>query len=244
MNTETSQVATQMEAIEKLHLKWEKQIEDGNGQINRAFFSKTAAEDRKKLFLLDAVLGMEVNAGDMSIEIGGLVLETLNQINQGTVFSYTSDKDNFRNYVLTCNYLLDWLDYDSNETIRSARFDTKFGELEPVMSLMENGYRCNSIPLSSPFVAWFLKFLNHQLVYSYEEREEMMTNLTNFIPTIKTNVELEEVKQHWFLRVAPYEKNKDTIAEIYRQEIIDYIESVNAAVNRAFEQKAEELKNS
>jgi len=104
--------------------------------------------EKKKAFLCDVILDMTTYDMGISIEIGEMVLETLIQIKNRTTFEYIKDATNYKNYILSCQFIMDWLNWGTS--IRGAWFDTFEGVIghacgEPIL-LTED--------LINPFIDW------------------------------------------------------------------------------------------
>jgi hypothetical protein len=88
-----------------------------------------------------------------------MILDTLIQIKNGTTFEYIKNKNNYKNYILSCNFILDWLDWGTS--IRGAWFNTVSGRITPYECLSDIGYNKDYIDITKDFINWFINFLSN-----------------------------------------------------------------------------------
>lgn len=134
------------EIIKKLYEVWQKDVD-----INNDF----STEERKCIFLSEAVVGIETYDIELSLEFGKMILEVLIQIKKRTTFEYIKDKECYKKYILTCNLIKDWLTWGTS--IRGAWFG---GRIDPHDSLMNIGYYEDYIEVTEDFMNWFVDWLS------------------------------------------------------------------------------------
>lgn len=118
---------------------------------------KYSSKEVKLIFLSDGLLGITTYDSSLDIEFGSMVLETMIQIKNRTTFEYIEDKENYRKFIISCNFLEGWLDWGSS--IRGAWFDYYGGKFTPDVSLSNTGYDKDYIELSEEFINWLIDFL-------------------------------------------------------------------------------------
>jgi len=144
------------EAIEKLYKQWQ---EYTNEQFpdNESLDTYFSHQEKKCIFLSSAIIGITTYDDELSKEFGEMILETLIQIKNRTTFEYIKDKENYREYILSCNYIQDWIEWGTS--IRGAWFNTGDGKIVPSEYLGNIGYEDEFIIITDDFMEWFVEFL-------------------------------------------------------------------------------------
>jgi hypothetical protein len=114
------------EAIIQLYKIWEKDQNEHyvDDETLNTFFSE---KEKRCVFLSNAIIGITTYDDGLDLEFGKMILETLNTIQKKQTFEYIENKENYRKYILSCNFIKDWLDWGSS--IRGAWFNTNDGKL-------------------------------------------------------------------------------------------------------------------
>lgn len=140
------------EAIEKL-FDWWKESYDINEDIDDYFDLK----QQKQIFLSNVIIGLTTYDYDLDLKFGKIILETLNAIQNRKTFEYIRDESNYEKYIISCNFIKDWLDWGSS--IRGAWFDFYGAKLVPDECLSNVGYDKEYIRLNEGFMTWLIEFL-------------------------------------------------------------------------------------
>lgn len=136
------------ELILKLYDFWQNTVCTGLD----AYFNE---QEKKCIFLSSAIVGITTYNDDLSAEFGKMILDTLIQIKNRTTFEYIKDENNYKNYILSCNFIESWLNWGTS--IRGAWFDGKIKVDEPLINV---GYDGDEIAITEYFMDWFIDWLN------------------------------------------------------------------------------------
>jgi len=144
------------EAIVKLYEQWQ---EYTNEQFpdNESLDTYFSQQEKKCVFLSSAIIGITTYDDELSKEFGKMILDTLIQIKNRTTFEYIKDKENYRKFILSCNFIQDWLEWGTS--IRGAWFNTGDGKIVPDEYLGNIGYKEEFIMITDDFMEWFIKWL-------------------------------------------------------------------------------------
>lgn len=112
---------------------------------------------KKLVFISREILGLTTYDTGLDVHFGNMVLETMKQIQNRTTFKFIEDKNNYTNYILSCNFIIDWLDWGSS--IRGAWFSEYDGKITPDFALSNIEYDKDSFPITKGFMEWFINFL-------------------------------------------------------------------------------------
>lgn len=143
------------EAMKRLYNFWLSQEGDAYGGrelLNSCFTQK----EQKCMFLSSGVVGLTTYDGNLDMELGQELLEILIQIRDKTTFDYIEDKQNYKRYVICCNFIEDWLEWGTS--IRGAWFRIG-GKIETHEYLGNIGFDSDSITITSDFMNWFIEWL-------------------------------------------------------------------------------------
>jgi hypothetical protein len=148
---------TQEEAIQELYKEWVKNQNESypNGKNMNNYFNEY---QKKCMFLSDAIIGITTYSDSLSAEFGDMILNTLIQINNKTTFEYIENKDNHRNFILSCNFIIGWIDWGTS--IRGAWFNTSDGKIETEEALGNVSYHKDYLEITEDFMNWFIGFLS------------------------------------------------------------------------------------
>ncbi|MEM5009287.1 hypothetical protein WKH57_01070 [Niallia taxi] len=145
------------EVIKELYEKWQfvENMSYSHGETMDYHFNES---EKRKRFLSSAIIGISTYDDALDLEFGQMLYDTLVQIKNGTTFDYIKDEQNYRNYILSCNFISDWLDWGSS--IRGAWFDIHEGAIRPNFPI-ENveDYDKDYIKLDEYFIGWLIDFL-------------------------------------------------------------------------------------
>lgn len=145
------------EAIVKLYEQWQEFQNDkfrGNETLD-TYFNE---QEKKCIFLSDAIIGITTYDDGLSAEFGKIVLDTLIQIKNRSTFEYIKDETNYKNYILSCNFIESWLEWGSS--IRGAWFNVADGKIVPIEYLGNVGYEGDCVYITEDFMNWFIEFLS------------------------------------------------------------------------------------
>jgi len=86
-----------------------------------------------------------------------MILDTLIKIKNRTTFEYIKNKENYKNFILSCNFIQDWLEWGTS--IRGAWFNTGDGKIVLDEALSNVGYEEEFIRIDDDFMEWFVGWL-------------------------------------------------------------------------------------
>lgn len=244
-------------AIEKLYEAWVNDLLENIAEP-AVFLAKYYETDRKKMFLAGGIFGIVTKDHEMDLELGDMLLKTLNHIHNQTNLQFTKDRNHYRDYVISCNYFLDWLVYGKH--IRCAYFNTTEAMLEPVFYLEKVGYYPNRIQLTPSMMDWFIQFLNgHAKALNENESIEETLELANvpddakeylkslmriekLIPNIEDNEMMVDVQTMFLVRLVQGKTLKKEVKTENNEEVVSLIEKYVEAIDYKLSKKNEELK--
>ena len=144
------------EATVKLFEQWQ---EYTNEQFpdNESLDTYFSQQEKKCIFLSSAIIGITTYDDELSKEFGKMILDALIQIRDRTTFNYIKDKENYKNFILSCNFIKDWLEWGTS--IRGAWFNVNDGKIIPDEVLSNVGYDNEYIVITEDFMNWFIEFL-------------------------------------------------------------------------------------
>lgn len=145
----------QIEALNELYKSWQngKNICYENGESLDIDFTE---QQKRHMFLADGIVGITTDDWGLDLEFGENLLEVITQIHNKTTFKYVKDKNNYKKYIIYCNFIIDWIDW--GVSIRGAWFD-EGNKIKPNESFYNiNGYNKNYFIISEDFMNDFIKF--------------------------------------------------------------------------------------
>jgi len=144
------------EAIVKLFEQWQEYTNEQfpDNESLDTYFSK---QEKKCIFLSSAIIGITTYDDELSKEYGKMILDTLIQIKNRTTFEYIKDKENYRKFILSCNFIQNWIEWGTS--IRGAWFNTGDGKIVPDEYLGNIGYKEDHIVITDDFMNWFVDWL-------------------------------------------------------------------------------------
>jgi hypothetical protein len=146
-----------MEAIIKLYEGGEN-VENGSFSNNETLDNYFNEQEKKYIFLSEGIIGITTYDNELGAEFGKMILDTLVQIKNGTTFEYIKEnKDNYKNYILSCNFIESWIEWGTS--IRGAFFNTS-GQIIPDEPLCNTGYEKEGIKITDEFMNWFINWLS------------------------------------------------------------------------------------
>ena len=140
-----------MKSEEIVQKMWEQWLSWGD------FHEEASEKEQKLIFLSSEILGLTTYDDALDVHFGRMVLESMKQIQNKTTFEYIKNKNNYAEYILSCNLMKGWLDWGSS--IRGAWFSDYDGNITPGFALSNIGYDKGSFPITKGFMEWFIKFL-------------------------------------------------------------------------------------
>lgn len=236
------------QAIETLYAQWEeetmKRLHDPV-----AFLEDFTPKDRKKMFLASSIVGLVTDQHQMDLEFGSMILETMNRIQEGTIYAYTENQETYRNYLISYNFISDWVAYETS--VRYPYFNSHRALLTPFESLVGAGYHSNSIQVTNAFMGWFIGYLNAD-----EETEEAgmtmksdlklenllkdagnalstLKRLHNLVPEVEDEQMLKEVHQVFLAAIEQMDAIKERFKPVATQDVILSIEEHIILLDRA-----------
>jgi len=144
------------EAIKKLYNQWHEYTNEtfpDNESLN-TYFSQ---QEKKCIFLSSAIIGITTYDDELSKEFGKMILDTLIQIKNRTTFEYIKNKENYKNFILSCNFIQDWLEWGTS--IRGAWFNVGDGKIVTYEALSNVSYEEDGIRITDEFMEWFVEWL-------------------------------------------------------------------------------------
>jgi len=145
------------EAIKKLYEQWQ---EFTNEQYpdNESLDTYFSEQEKKCIFLSSAIIGITTYDDELDKEFGKMILSTMIQIKNRITFEYIKNKENYKNFILSCNFIEEWIEWGTG--IRGAWFNTGDGKIVPDEALSNVGYDEDGIRITDDFMEWFIEFLN------------------------------------------------------------------------------------
>ena len=145
------------EAIMKLYEQWQEWHNDHYAKPESldTYFNE---QQKKRIFLSDAIIGIVTYDDELSADYGNMILNTLIQIKNKTTLEYIKDRNNYKNYIISCNFICDWLYWGTS--IRTAWFNTFDGKITPNEYLGNTGYNSDYISITVDFMNWFIDWLS------------------------------------------------------------------------------------
>jgi hypothetical protein len=138
------------EIIEAMWSKWQ----EWEGEDLDKYHSK---QEQKIIFLSEQILGITTYDSGLDIEFGNMILETIKHIENKTTFEYIKNENNYREYILSINFIESWLDWGTS--IRGAWFNEYYGKITPNFILSNIDYDKEHIIITKGFMKWFIEFL-------------------------------------------------------------------------------------
>ena len=135
-------------------------IEDMNDNFGEGESLYTYFNEREKrcLFLASELLDITTYDDGLSVEFGEMILETMIQIKNQTTFKYIEDKEKYKQFILSCNFLNGWLEWGTS--IRGAWFNYYDSKISTPCSFYNVGYHNDTFKLSEDFTNWLIDFLD------------------------------------------------------------------------------------
>jgi len=137
----------------KLYDQWQEYTNE-TFPDNESLDTYFTIQEKKCIFLSSAIVGITTYDDELSKEYGKMILDTLIQIKNRTIFEYIKDKENYKNFIFSCNFIKDWLEWGIS--IRGAWFNTGDGKIVPDEALSNVGYEEDSIRITDEFMEWFI----------------------------------------------------------------------------------------